>query len=169
MEDNMKKFKIRQAGPEEITLLADIIKKSFQDVAVRFGLTKETAPRHASNCETDWIKKDMERGMTYFLLEEENFACGCVACEIIDNSLCYLERLAVLPQKSKRGFGGALVNHIFNTAKQSGARKVSIGIISAQAELKRWYEKIGFIETHTKKFEHLPFVVSFMSYDLDKN
>ncbi len=169
MKDNMKKFKIRQAGPKEITLLADIIKKSFQDVAARFGLTKETAPRHASNCEPDWIKKDMERGVTYFLLEEENLACGCVASEMMDNSLCYLERLAVLPQKRGRGFGGALINHILNTAKKSGAGKVSIGIISAQTELKGWYEKNGFIETHTKKFEHLPFVVSFMSYDLDKN
>lgn len=169
MKHEMKKLKIRQAGPKEITLLADIVRISFQDVAARFGLTKENAPRHPSNCEPDWIKKDMERGVTYFLLEENNRAYGCVACEMMENSLCYLERLAVLPQKRKRGFGGALVNHIFNTAKKSGAHKVSIGIISAQTELKRWYEKIGFIETHTKKFEHLPFVVSFMSYDLDKN
>lgn len=169
MKHDMKKLKIRQAGPEEITMLADIIKISFQDVAERFGLTSKTAPRHASNCEPDWIKNDMARGATYFLLEEETQPCGCVACEMMDNSLCYLERLAVLPQKRGRGFGRALINHILNTAKISGAQKVSIGIISAQIELKKWYEKIGFIETHTKKFEHLPFVVSFMSYDLDKN
>lgn len=169
MKHDMKKLKIRQAGPEETILLADIIKKSFQDVAARFGLTKETAPRHASNCEPDWIKNDMERGVTYFLLEEETQPCGCVACEMMKNSLCYLERLAVLPQKRGRGFGRALINHILNTAKISGAEKISIGIISAQIELKKWYEKIGFIETHTKKFEHLPFVVSFMSYNLDNN
>ena len=169
MGNKMKKFKIRQAGPEEIPLLADIIRKSFYDVAVRFGLTKETAPRHPSNCEPDWIKKDMDRGATYFLLEEENMTYGCVAFEIVDTSLCYLERLAVLPHKRKQGFGGKLVNHVFNAAKQSGAERVSIGIISEQTELKKWYEKIGFVETHTKKFDHLPFVVSFMSYDLVKN
>lgn len=169
MGNKMKKFKIRQAGPEEIPLLADIIRKSFYDVAVRFGLTKETAPRHPSNCEPDWIKKDMDRGAIYLLLEEENQTCGCVAYEIIGNDLCYLERLAVLPQKRKQRLGGKLVNHVFNAAKQSGAERVSIGIISEQTELKKWYEKIGFVETHTKKFDHLPFVVSFMSYDLVKN
>jgi len=165
----MEPRKIRDATKEETVLLADIMRISFHDVAVRFGLTKETAPKHPSNCEPDWIKKDMDRGVTYFLLEENNQTCGCVAFEMMDNSLCYLERLAVLPQKRKQGFGGELVNHVFNAAKQSGAERVSIGIIAAQAELKRWYEDIGFIETHTKKFDHLPFVVSFMSYDLAKN
>jgi N-acetylglutamate synthase-like GNAT family acetyltransferase len=83
----------------------------------------------------------MDRGAIYLLLEEENQTCGCVAYEIIGNDLCYLERLAVLPQKRKQGLGGKLINHVLNAAKQSGAERVSIGIISEQTELKKWYEK----------------------------
>jgi len=43
---------------------------------------------------------------------------------------------------------------------------ISIGIIAAQTDLKRWYQKIGFIEGGTKGFEHLPFRVTFMIYHL---
>ena len=42
----------------------------------------------------------------------------------------------------------------------------SIGIISEQADLKSWYQKIGFVEIETKLFPHLPFLVAFMTYRL---
>ncbi len=165
----MKTWKIRKATKEETTLLADIIRNSFHDVATRFGLTKETAPRHASNCKPDWIKKDMDRGVAYFLIEKDGKAWGCVALEMAENNLAYLERLAVLPQKRKQGLGRLLVDHVLNEAKLSGAKNASIGIIAVQSELKKWYQKIGFFETQTKEFTHLPFLVAFMSCDLDKN
>lgn len=44
--------------------------------------------------------------------------------------------------------------------------KISIGIIAAQTDLKRWYQEIGFIEGDSKKFKHLPFLVTFMIYNL---
>jgi hypothetical protein len=43
---------------------------------------------------------------------------------------------------------------------------ISIGIIAAQTDLKRWYQKIGFIEDDTKEFKHLPFLVTFIMYHL---
>jgi hypothetical protein len=43
---------------------------------------------------------------------------------------------------------------------------VSIGIIADHTILKNWYLKLGFIEGKTKSFDHLPFDVTFMSYDL---
>ncbi len=76
----------------------------------------------------------------------------------------YLERLAVLPADRRNGFGRRLVDHVFNRANASGIKKISIGIIAAQTDLKRWYQKIGFIEGDTKEFKHLPFLVTFMMY-----
>ena len=51
-------------------------------------------------------------------------------------------------------------------ARNLGAKEISIGIISEQAELKLWYQKIGFVEGETKEFAHLPFLVTFMTYKL---
>jgi GNAT superfamily N-acetyltransferase len=165
----MANSKIRPATRKDIALLTDIIRGSFRDVAERFGLTKENCPKHASNCEADWIEKDMNRGVIYLILEDESQTSGCVAWERPSDELIYLERLAVLPDKRKRGFGKALIDYVFEEAKQAGARSVNIGIIAAQTELKKWYQKTGFIEGDTREFAHLPFLVTFMNYTLDAN
>jgi N-acetylglutamate synthase-like GNAT family acetyltransferase len=162
-------FKIRKCTQEDIGILVKIIRDSFKDVAERFGLTRENAPRHPSNCTEDWIQKDIERGATYFIIENENSPVGCVALELADSDACYLERLAVLPGQRRQGFGKALVTHALSEAELRGAHRVSIGIIAEQTELKNWYKRIGFVEGESKEFPHLPFRVTFMSYEVDKD
>jgi N-acetylglutamate synthase-like GNAT family acetyltransferase len=165
----MMSSKIRTCTQEDIGVLAETIRMSFQDVAERFGLTQENAPRHPSNCTQDWIQKDLERGVTYFIIENENSVAGCVALEHANSEVCYLERLAVLPNQRHRGFGKALVAHGLSKAKVLGVHRVNIGIIAEHTELKNWYKGIGFVEGESKDFPHLPFRVTFMSYEVDKH
>jgi N-acetylglutamate synthase-like GNAT family acetyltransferase len=160
------KYSIRNATREDITVLAETIRKSFRDVADRFGLTPENCPKHPSNCTIEWIEDDIRRGVAYFILGDGDSVAGCVALERPDSGVCYLERLAVLPQKRRQGFGSALVKHILAEAASSGIACVSIGIIAAHTELKNWYLRLGFIEGETREFDHLPFSVMFMSYEI---
>ena len=102
----------------------------------------------------------------YYILENDAIPVGCVALEKANPDLFYLERLAVLPKNRQNGFGKTLVNHVLTIARNVGSKKIGIGIISEQTELKQWYQRIGFIEGETKEFSHLPFLVSFMSYEL---
>jgi N-acetylglutamate synthase-like GNAT family acetyltransferase len=161
--------KIRICTKEDTRGLAEIIRRSFQDVAERFGLTPDNAPHHPSNCTVDWIRKDMERGVTYCAIENKNHVVGCVALERANPEVCYLERLAVLPDHRRRGFGKVLVNHMLSESKRLGVNHVSIGIIAAQTELKDWYKRLGFVEGESKDFPHLPFLVTFMSYGIKKS
>ena len=64
--------------------------------------------------------------------------------------------------------GRKLAEHILTKAASEGVSKVGVGIIAEQKDLKTWYDKIGFTEGETKKFEHLPFHVTFMTYLLRK-
>jgi N-acetylglutamate synthase-like GNAT family acetyltransferase len=156
-------YKIRTCAREDIGILVETIRESFRTVADRFGLTQENAPRHPSNCSAEWIQQEMDRGVRYFILESEGVVSGCVALESASSEVCYLERLGVLPDQRRRGFGKALVGHVLSEAKRLGARHVDIGIIAGDKELKDWYKRLGFIETGTKEFAHLPFRVTFMS------
>jgi len=160
--------KIRICTKKDAQVLIEITRKSFQDVADRFGLTPENAPRHPSNCTVGWIRKDIEDGVTYFVIQNKNHVVGCVALEKSNSEVCYLERLAVLPNQRRRGFGKALVEHTLSEAKLLGVNYVSIGIIAEQTELKNWYKKLGFVEGESKEFPHLPFRVTFMSYGIKK-
>ena len=84
--------------------------------------------------------------------------------EKVNSDLCYLERLGVLPDYRRKGFGKALVHHVIAQANLFGAKQISIGIIADDTELNRWYKRMGFIEGETKEFLHLPFRVTFMTY-----
>ncbi|PKN69628.1 MAG: GNAT family N-acetyltransferase [Deltaproteobacteria bacterium HGW-Deltaproteobacteria-12] len=160
-------YNIRPCKKEDSEVLAMTIRKSFQNVAERFGLTAENAPRHSSNCTVEWIQKDMARGAIYFIIENEGSAAGCAALEQASSEVCYLERLAVLPEYRQRGFGKALVTHLLLQAELLGVHFVKIAIIAGHTELKTWYERIGFVEEESKEFSHLPFRVTFLSCKLE--
>jgi len=160
---------IRVCTKGDSRVLVETIRRSFRDIAERFGLTNENAPRHPSNCTVDWIRKDMEGGVTYFAIEARKRVVGCVALERAGTEVCYLERLAVLPGQRRRGFGKALVEHVLSEAKRLGAHCVSIGIIAEHTELKDWYKRLGFVEGESKEFPHLPFCVTVMSYEIGKS
>jgi len=161
-------FFIRPATKADIPILVEIIRKAFFDVAVRFELNEDNCPKHPSNCKVEWIEEALDKGVRYFILDSEGHSCGCVALEQANPEICYLERLAVLPDRRRQGLGRALVDKTLGEAGVSGASQVDIGIIADQAELKDWYKKIGFVEQRKSRFPHLPFEVLFMSKKLDQ-
>ena len=157
---------IREANSHDVSLISGLIRKCFSDVAERFGLSLENCPTHPSNCTDEWIENDLARGVTYYILENNGMAVGCVALEKANSDLYYLERLGVLPENRRKGWGRALVDHVIFQANDYGAKQISIGIIADDIILRRWYQKIGFVEGDTKEFEHLSFLVTFMTYEL---
>jgi ribosomal protein S18 acetylase RimI-like enzyme len=160
----MSPNQIKAATIDDGAILSTLIRNSYRDVAQRFDLTSENCPKHPSNCTDEWIRDDFGRGVSYYILEHNGRPAGCAALEMPEPDIGYIERLAVLPADRRKGFGRRLVDHVFNRAKASGIKKISIGIIAVQTDLKRWYQKIGFIEGATKEFNHLPFLVTFMMY-----
>jgi N-acetylglutamate synthase-like GNAT family acetyltransferase len=159
---------IRQANETDISILMDILRKSFAGVAERFNLTIENCPKNMAFCTEQRIKDEFAGGLKYFILQECGQPCGCVAFENAKPGVCYLERLAVLPEYRRRGFGKALVNHIFDMAREMKMLRVEIAMIAKDNELKDWYRKFGFVHKNTRKFDHLPFLVEFMYLELNE-
>ena len=161
---------IRDANEGDVSTLVTLLRESFRDVAERFELTVKNCPKNLAFCTDQRVRGDIERGLSYYILEQDGEPCGCVALEKASPDVCYLERLAVLPEHRGRGYGKMLVEHIFEKASENGAQRVQIGIIAEDTKLRNWYGKFGFVLTGTKTFDHLPFVVAFMSAEIgDKN
>ncbi|MCP4162006.1 MAG: GNAT family N-acetyltransferase [Deltaproteobacteria bacterium] len=147
-------------------IISLIISESNKDVAKRFGLTIENCPKHPSFCTIKWVAADFEMGADYFLFEDNGIYKGCVAFEKAEENTAYLNRLSVLPDFRRSGIGEKLVDHIISYAKKFRVEKISIGIIAANIELKKWYNKLGFDEKETVKLTHLPFDVTYMIYNI---
>jgi N-acetylglutamate synthase-like GNAT family acetyltransferase len=157
---------IREAKRTDIDILVTLLRSSFRGVAERFGITEKNNPKFLAFCTNERLENDLEKDLTYYILEEDGLPCGCVALERAKPGVCYLMRLAVLPEHRGRGYGKMLVHHIFDRSRVFGARQVEIAMISKDTKLKKWYKKLGFIQKGTKKYDHLPFIVAFMYREL---
>lgn len=157
---------IRRADENDLDVLISIIRNSFHDVAKRYELTIENCPKYVAFYTKNRLISDFERGMRYYILQEDHKFCGCAALEKAKPDVCYLERLAVLPEHRKKGYGKMLVTHILKQAYRLGAKRVELAMISKERKLKSWYKKFGFAQKRTKKFDHLPFIVAFLYKDL---
>jgi len=159
-------FEIIPTDEGDAEQLALIISEANKDVAQQFDITMRNAPKHPSFCTKAWVLSDLKRGEEYFLYKDGEVLAGCVAFEQPDNDTAYLNRLSVMPKYRHNGIGSALVRYVLDYSKTRNVQTVSIGIIADHELLKHWYSGLGFVEVNTRKFEHLPFDVKYMKYDL---
>jgi ribosomal protein S18 acetylase RimI-like enzyme len=159
-------MEIVRASLENALDLAIVVSESNKGVAEQFGINADNNPKHPSFYTKEWVISDFDRGEEYFLLTQYNKAIGCVAFEQPRSDTAYLNRLSILPNHRHKGAGELLVRYIFKYAREKDIVKVSIGIIASHDILKSWYLSLGFVETHTQNFEHLPFDVTYMQYEL---
>ena len=157
-------MQIREATANDVATIAMLVSQSNQDVALKFGLNADNCPKHPSFCNASWVESDLARGERYFILEENSEPIACVAYEAPSDQLAYLNRLSVLPRHRRRGLGARLVEHIIDLARAGSIQTISIGVIGEHSELQRWYKQLGFITGETKRFPHLPFSVTYMTY-----
>ena len=139
-----------------------VIRKSFKTVAVEFGLTEKNCPTHPSFVTIKQLNELKIRGVRFFGLFLCSRQVGFVAIEKADNTLSYMEKLAVFPEHRHNGYGTKLVQFALDYVMKQRGKKLSIGIIDEHTILKNWYKELGFKETATKKFSNLPFTVCFM-------
>jgi ribosomal protein S18 acetylase RimI-like enzyme len=157
---------IRPINANDMQTLVDLIRRACATVAEQFGLTPENCPKSPAFYTIGRLEEDIDRGVQYYLLEDAAEVRGCVALERAKPDICYLERLAILPEHRSKGFGTALVRHAFTEAAVLGVKRIEIGIIAEDTKLTEWYRRFGFELTGTKTFDHLPFVVAFMAKEL---
>ncbi len=68
----------------------------------------------------------------------------------------WLNRVAVLPQHQRRGVATALVHHAMRQLRTAGCTKVNIQIRSTNAEVRGFYESLGFdVEERLSMARHI--------------
>ena len=146
-----------------------VIRESFKAVADEFGLTEENCPTNPAFITLERLEKLREKGAEFFGLYEDGEQIGFVALEKAEGGVHYLEKLAVVPGHRHKGHGKNLVDFACDYTAAAYGTAVSIGIMDNHTLLKDWYKTLGFIESGTKRFEHLPFAVCFMEKRLDRS
>jgi len=147
---------------------ANLIRRAFETVASDFQLTSENCPSHPSFISTEKLTEMYDKGAFMFEWMDGKIPVGFVAIEQSDltKPWWYIEKLAVHPEFRHKGIGEELMQFAIGEIKKRGGTFISIALIDEQAILKNWYTTLGFKWTASKKFDHLPFGVCFMEYEL---
>jgi diamine N-acetyltransferase len=159
---------IRDITSEDLSRSAEVIRESFATVAAEMGLNESNCPAHPSFISVGRLEELRARGLRFFGLFLDGKEVGFVAVEQAEEGLCYIEKLAIIPPCRHRGLGRQLLGFASDGARRWGGRRVSVAIIDEHGVLKDWYRDLGFVETGTRRFEHLPFTVCFMEKRLSE-
>jgi len=154
---------IREAAVPDIPVLNRIIRNAFRNMAEKYHLTAGCCPTHPAHSTEADVASGFEKGLRYFILSICGEDAGCVAMELASPGFCYLIRLAVLPQWRGHGFGTALVNHVIQTAREEGCRRIDAALIRDEKALQGWYAARQFVFREMKRTDHLPFDVVFVN------
>ncbi|SDN94060.1 GNAT family N-acetyltransferase [Acetanaerobacterium elongatum] len=162
----MTAYEIKAVQDAELDTCANVIRQSFLTVAKDFGLTPENCPSNGAFMKNERLLAEKEKGNLMYALYADDIIVGFAAIGKLPDGTFTIEKLAVLPEYRHNGYGRVLIDYAKEQIKRLGGTKISIGIIEENIVLKNWYMTNGFKSTGTKVFEHLPFTVGFMEYNL---
>ena len=155
---------IRVTIQDDFGPLAQLLNAAFMTVADEFGLTKENCATNAAFITTEELQCNLNELREFYRLDVDESPAGFIAIEksAKEPGTFYIEKVAVHPQYRHLGLGRQMMAFAENRIKELGGERVSIGLIDANTRLKTWYQSLGYTETGTRDFVHLPFRVCFM-------
>lgn len=153
---------------DDLSAVAQVLNTAHGTVAKQFGFTRETNPTNNAFIDEATLKVQLSHGIRLYGLTVNEVLIGCIAVEesTKEAETFYIEKVSVLPEYRNQGYGVQLMDFATDLIQKAGGRFVSIALIDSHTKLKQWYVNQGFIQTGTKAFERLPFVVCFMRKEL---
>lgn len=82
----------------------------------------------------------------FLLATWEGEAVGCVAFRKLDEEICEMKRLFVLPAYGGKGIGGTLVAAIIGEARKMGYQKMRLDTHPWMVHAQKLYSRFGFYE-----------------------
>lgn len=160
------RVELRPATPEQVALMARIIRKAFGPVARQWGISREKLPNYASFETAAHLRKHMvERRITMFVLYEDDLAIACGGCSPDQEvpSKGWLNRVAVPPANQGKGRGKLLVRLLEEELRKRGYLRVRLGCLP---HLQGFYEALGYEVMGSWHIENWPADLLYMEHDL---
>ncbi len=138
----------------------DALLCGFHIVEIEHSHIKEIAKLEKICFSTPWSEQSItdayKTGTKFFVAEKDNKVLGYVGLSaIIDEG--YITNIAVFPKYRKMGVGSALLEYLFNFAKEKELAFISLEVRESNADAISLYKKFEFIEEGKRKnFYSLP-------------
>ena len=158
----MNAFQILPAAVPDYPVCESVIRRSFATVAAQFSLTRENCPTNPAFLPDGALADAARNGDLLYVISAGEKIVGFMQLTAVSNEAVDLAKLCVLPEYRHKGCGAQLLDFAKARAAQMGRSKLTVGIIDANARLKRWYISHGFVQTGARIYSDLPFLVGFL-------
>ena len=101
------------------------------------------------------------------LAEDTGKWAGCVALRRIDDGICEMKRLYVLPDFRDRGIGKVLAQAVINEALAKGYNKMRLDTVESMHAARALYASLGFYSIEPYRFNPID-GASYMELDLQQ-
>lgn len=152
-----------ERGEEEET--ASVISLANSKVLEDLGISKDSWPRHQSNCRKEIITGALGKREKIFIAYLDQVVVGTLSLKEVASSV-EIKRLSVHPGFQQMGIGSQLIEFGLSYSKNLGTRSVKLGAIKENFALINWYKKHGFIPKKSKNFKGIPVTILFMELSL---
>ncbi|MBP6012322.1 MAG: GNAT family N-acetyltransferase [Alphaproteobacteria bacterium] len=146
---------IRPAALTDAAAIARTIVASFEQYRDRLIPKSEALSENEAS-----ILSELKQNAGGFIAEQNSAILGCVMTKPVEGDL-YFGRLSVLPTARGGGVARGLITVVEDDARRRGAPATRLNVRIALADNRRFFEKLGYIETAREAhpgFDHPTFI-----------
>ena len=151
---------------EQLPICLDILKNSYENTAVSFGMTEENCPyRGRTRLPLHILEREFDDGYLMYGYMHDNQIAGLLSMQQKEHELC-IQDIAILPDYQNNGYGSKLFLFARETAVNLGCERITLGMVYDNIPLRVWYQNRGFRVIKLINYEKVCYTVAIMELSL---
>lgn len=146
----------RDATPADIPLLQELARTIWHEAFPTIITRDQIELMLAKMYDADTVKREMESGVVWKVLEDGDRPIGYVSCSMITPDVCKVHKVYVLPEYHGQGLGRHCLEEAARYARAHGASTMILMVNRANTKAQRAYRAFGFIVAESKDWEFAP-------------
>lgn len=140
----------------------DLLIRASKVVATNLNMTEINCPSYTAFMDFSTFSVKATRNTQFYAFYLEDLIVACGGLEISSENLAKVKLLATENTYQHRGFGQKMLEHLEGVASDHKCRSISLGAISENLPLIKWYEKKGYKTIKKKTIKQGVFHVQIM-------
>ena len=147
---------------ELLPICLNILKASYEDSAISYGMTEENCPyRGRTRLPLEKLEEEFSNDSTMYAYLLNDEIVGFLSLSVVSNEL-KINDIAIIPDFQNKGFGNELLSFSKDKARELNCTKITLGMVNDNLQLKKWYERYGFKTIRLKKFDAVSYTIGIM-------
>lgn len=140
----------------------DLVMNAYKPILEALDISKEKCPSFTAFISYPSFSMKVTRNTELYCLMDRNQIFACGSLELMKDGLGKIKFLATEATFQDQGYGTKMLLFLEGLAKERGCKGVSLGALSENTALIKWYEKKAYIIVKKRSLNKGIFHISMM-------